>query len=208
MRLSALTKPGDMYGRLTVTKQIESLNGRSRFECLCSCGSIHFVLGQNLRNGDVQSCGCFQKESASEVHTRHGRTGSTEHDIWRSMKQRCCNPNKRSYSRYGGRGIKVCDDWSHSFEAFYRDMGPRPSMQHSLDRIDPNGHYEPSNCRWATKVEQQNNMRSNRIVEWRGRKQSLSQWSKELGINRSTLEGRLEWGWTVDEAFTTKERKK
>lgn len=113
---------------------------------------------------------------------KHGRWATPEYRAWRHMFDRCINPKDAYYHRYGGRGIRICDRW-RDFQAFLADMGERPSPQHSLDRIDVNGHYEPANCRWATKVQQANNTSTNRFIVIEGRSDSLANWVRLLNIN-------------------------
>lgn len=130
---------------------------------------------------------------------------SPVYQAWKSMKQRCNNPKNKQWDDYGGRGITVCKSWKW-FGNFYRDMG-MPPPDTSLDRIDNDGNYEPGNCRWATKEEQDNNRRSNRNLTWKGRTQTVSQWARELGMNKRTLLNRLNTGWLVDQALTTPVKK-
>lgn len=125
--------------------------------CECSCGGEKTVRGGALTSGNVISCGCRANLSLHSV--THGMTGQAEYIAWKAMKARCLNPNHKSYAGYGGRGISICKEWECSFENFFRDMGFRPSELHSVDRIDNDGNYEPSNCRWATKAEQTRNRR-------------------------------------------------
>ncbi|HEY9737554.1 MAG TPA: hypothetical protein V6D06_14770 [Trichocoleus sp.] len=119
------------------------------------------------------------------------------------MKSRCHNPNNAAYDRYGGRGIVVCDRWRESFENFYADMGPRPSEQHSIDRINNDGNYEPGNCRWATDKQQSRNTRRNRLLTYNGETLFLDEWAERLSISKHTLQTRLWRGWSVEEAFET-----
>jgi hypothetical protein len=118
------------------------------------------------------------------------------------MKDRCENPASKSWSSYGGRGIRVCDEWRGDFVAFLRYVGSRPSSRHSLDRINNEGHYEPGNVRWATSQEQGSNTRRNRNLTFRGETRTFSEWADALGIKRSTLYMRLRAGLTVEEALT------
>lgn len=121
---------------------------------------------------------------------------------WGTMKQRCINPNNPSHKYYGERGIRVCERWLN-YDNFVEDMGERPSLKHSIERIDTNGNYEPSNCRWATLIEQANNKRNNRLVEYGGKGQTLAQWARDLGINRHTLAQRYyTYGWPVERCLT------
>lgn len=139
----------------------------------------------------------------------HGHAGrlsgsqSPEYIAWCRMKSRCGNPLAPDYPRYGGRGIRVCPQWEASFEAFFSYIGPKPTPDHSVDRINNNGNYEPGNVRWATRKEQARNKRNTKFIEWRGRSQLISEWAKELGIERLTLRRRLVNGWPVELAFTT-----
>ena len=127
-----------------------------------------------------------------------------EYRTWRAMKARCHNTIDPKCANYGGRGIRVCERWANSFEAFLEDMGRKPSPRHSIDRVDNDGNYEPSNCRWATPKEQANNQRlkrSARMVEWNGKTQTMSDWARELGISVTLIHYRLEKGWSPAEAL-------
>lgn len=124
------------------------------------------------------------------------------YNSWQNMKDRCRNPKEKSFPRYGGRGIAVCQRWIESFDNFLADMGPRPSPRHSIDRYpNNNGNYEPNNCRWATPEQQAQNRRNNVTVSFNGKEQCISKWAKELGMPRATLNKRLKNGWRVDEAL-------
>jgi hypothetical protein len=129
-----------------------------------------------------------------------------EYEAWQSMKARCLNPRHRFFKHYGGRGIKVCEQWRQSFANFVADMGPRPSPDHSLDRIDNNGHYGPGNCRWVTQKEQCNNRRSNHHVTFNGETRTISQWAEVTGILKSCIRLRLKAGWSIEAALTTPSR--
>ncbi len=134
---------------------------------------------------------------------KHGMTYSGEWNAWAGMKQRCYNPKNHKYHMYGARWISVCSRWLNSFENFFADMGPKPSPQHSLDRYpNRNGNYEPSNCRWATKQEQANNLRSAKQLEFNGKIQSQAAWAREIGISAVTLRDRLA-RWSLERALTT-----
>jgi hypothetical protein len=133
-------------------------------------------------------------------HYIHGKWKTPEFGIWLRMLDRCRNPNRRAYHRYGGRGITVCDRW-HSFAAFLEDMGERPSSKHTLDRIDNEAGYSPENCRWATWKEQQQNRSNNHRLTFQGETLCLSEWAQRVGIKKTTLQERLYRGWSVERAL-------
>lgn len=150
---------GRRCGMLTALREDGRINGKVAWRCRCDCGAETTVDGVSLRTGNTRSCGC-------RARFRHGYSrADRRHPLywtWKSMRQRCSNPRNDGYALYGGRGINVCDRWSRSFPAFLEDVGERPSPGMSIDRIDPNGNYEPSNVRWATAAEQQHNRRDSR----------------------------------------------
>ena len=190
-----LNLEGMQFGRLVVKQRAENngSGGHVRWVCECSCGSgkITTVASSDLKRGTSRSCGCLQKEEAAARVKTHGMTNSSEYNIWFGIKARCLNPKNRAYHHYGGRGITVCDEWKDSFEAFYRDMGPRPSTEHSIDRKDNDGGYSKENCRWATEIEQHNNTRTVKLYDFGGEKLSISQIARKIGISVSALHQRL-----------------
>jgi len=165
--------PGARFGRLLV-RELDRTRPPTCWWCQCDCGTVISCRTGNLRKGTSRSCGCLARESARSVGQRNRKHGDAqarrpEYIAWGSLKARCTNPNTRGYRNYGGRGITVSAEWMNSYEAFLRDMGPRPSAEHSIDRIDNNGpytgpcpEYPNGNCRWATIVEQNRNKRTNR----------------------------------------------
>jgi hypothetical protein len=171
--------------------------------CRCDCGSEARVPAGRLRSGQ-QSCGCKKSEDAKKKATTHGLSkGNAEYKAWCHIKDRCHNPTNKSYARYGGRGIVVCDRWRDNFETFLADMGPRPSSRHSIERVNNDGPYSAENCRWATPTEQNNNKRSNKHVEAFGRRQTLAQWARELGVGYSMLQQRIyRQKWPVEKALS------
>ena len=172
----------------------------SKWKCVCDCGNTIEVLGYNLKSGNTRSCGCLQKDWATEQHKKHGETGTRLFTAWVHMKQRCNNPNDRAYKYYGARGITVCEQWANSFEDF-RDWAMTNGYADNLtiDRIDVNGDYSPENCRWITIQEQQRNKRDNVRVSYNGQVKTVGEWAKEFNCYSSSVyreilkrEGRLQ----------------
>lgn len=173
---------------------IKSPSGKVQWVCECDCGACLNVVTQNLINGNTKTCGCGKVERARQQglkNRKHGLTKTIEYKTWVNMKGRCLNPKYENYPNYGGRGIRVCNRWLNSFELFLKDMGPRPSPAHSIDRKDPDGDYEPDNCRWATIEEQCNNKRASKKYLLDGESFSVAQLSRKFNIPYSTLECRL-----------------
>lgn len=192
---------GQRFGRLrALSVRREGRGGRSvvLWRCQCDCGVSVDVISQSLRSGATQSCGCMRAETVSARQRKHGMSSSGTYATWSSMIQRCANPNKKEYGRYGGRGIKVCERWK-TFELFVADMGKRPAGL-TIDRIDSNGDYEPGNCRWATYKQQANNTARNRRYTFKGKTLTMREWARTLGITDSSLSERLD-KWPVEIAL-------
>ena len=152
---------GKTFGRLTVTGPADKGKfGHVQWMCHSSCGSVRPVEETALRRGHTKSCGCASRESVIGRSTTHGGASSPEYRVWAALKDRCLNPKDKGYYRYGGRGISVCEDWKTSFACFLADMGPRPSSEHSIERVDNSKGYSPSNCVWATATRQTRNTRA------------------------------------------------
>jgi hypothetical protein len=149
------------FGRLTALRPATWRHRRLLWECRCDCGKTLVVDGNNLRRGHTRSCGCFSRESLRRRMTTHGKRRTAEYSVWRDMWTRCTNPNGKFYQHYGGRGIRVCNRWKR-FENFLSDMGLRPDGL-TLERKNTNGNYTPSNCKWATRLEQNRNRRNCKI---------------------------------------------
>lgn len=197
---------GQRFGRLLVQEFAgKDKNSQSYWNCICDCGNATRILGQSLRNGDTQSCGCFHKEQQAKCSITHGQNRgghiTKSYRIWAYMIQRCNNPNNLNYKHYGGRGIKVCERWL-KFENFYEDVGDVPEGM-TFDRRDNERGYEPDNWRWATWREQQNNRRNNIWKTYNGETKTITQWERSLGISRGTLWMRLNKGWSDERAFNT-----
>jgi hypothetical protein len=191
---------GQVFGRLTALSHVEQ-PGQAKWLCRCECGTIREVFANKLKRKHTQSCGCLHKEMVGAMFATHRMSNSAEYRIWAGIKRRCYAPTCSHYECYGGRGITVCDRWLNSFESFYKDMGPRPSVHHSIDRIDVNGHYEPKNCRWATIKQQRRNTRSTRFVQYMGKDVSLAEAAELSGIRITTLHKRLSLGWSGQDLF-------
>lgn len=197
---------GQVFHELTVIGLCVAAGsyGGRKWTCRCTCGKESRVVGYALRSGRTKSCGHLGRGALNRTRHGHSRKRSTtpEYSTWSSMRDRCQNENKEIYKNYGGRGIRVCDRWNDSFEAFYADMGPKPSPGHSIDRIDNDGDYEPGNCRWATPSQQRRNSRRTTMITYLGKTQCLSDWAIEIGLARRTLDSRIRSGWSIESAMT------
>jgi len=194
---------GSVFGRLTVLCPAEqTANKGNQSQCRCECGNETIARNADLKSGRKQSCGCL---ALRHGHSR--RSGkSAEYFVWQQMLRRCADKDHPQYPSYGERGICVCKEWN-SFDAFIADMGERPSRHHSIDRKNNDGNYCKENCRWATRVQQNNNKRNNRFFCFYGKRLSLAQWSRISGVLRETIRNRIDkHGWSEKLAVWTPPR--
>ena len=195
---------GKQFGRLTAISRAKNARGRTRWNCVCECGNKVIITTKSLSNGDTKSCGCYKVELATKQNTTHGlsKIHRKTMRLWSMMKDRCYNINNKSYHDYGGRGITVCEQWINSFASFYHDMGDRPTGK-TLDRINNDGAYSPSNCKWSTYHEQGHNKRNNVFITHKGVTLTHCQWSNVLGGNDRLVSVRISRGWDDERAVTT-----
>jgi hypothetical protein len=196
---------GLKFNRLTAIEPTgKTKNGIIIWRCLCECGNETSVPSTSLRNQSIKSCGCFHKEVAAQQGAStaiHGMSNSRLYRIWGNMKSRCYNKNASSFEHYGARGIQICESWINDFQAFLKDMGPTFKKGLTLDRIDVNGNYEPSNCRWASTKEQSRNKTNNRVIETPWGNITLAEAAENAGISMSTLFYRLQRNCDKDKLF-------
>lgn len=205
---------GKRFNRLVVIKHYDNNRKNGvKWLCMCNCGQEVIVLGSSLRKGNTKSCGCLQREIAAilcKKRTSHGqaRRGKTTLLYWvhQGMIRRCYNSKHKSWSEYGGRGIKVCKRWL-KFENFDKDMGEgwKPGLQ--IDRKNNDEEYSPENCYWATSEQQARNKRNNHLITFNGKTQCMTAWSEEIKISVQTLSSRFRYGWSVERTLTEPLRK-
>jgi hypothetical protein len=196
---------GRKFGRLLILGLGEKRGSRLLWRVRCDCGTEKQSGGGDIRSGKIISCGCWKREKARAAGDRtrtHGMSGTSTHNIWDTMIQRCHNPNRKDYQRYGGIGITVCDRWRNSFEHFLADMGERPTGL-SIDRRDGTKGYSPDNCRWATNVEQARNSKSARLVTIAGKTKCVTEWLVDIGLSDTAYQSRRHRGWDDARALTT-----
>ena len=197
---------GKRFGKLVVVEEMpERFNKRIMYRCICDCGNETVVCGHDLRSGGTKSCGCLGHKNKSIPRPHHGLSSHPLFHIWCGVLQRCYTESAKNYPNYGGRGISVCDEWRYDFRSFYDwslSSGWKQGL--TLDRIDPNGNYEPSNCRWVTQAVQNMNKRNSLPeFELRGEKKRLQDWADEYGMCYSTVFSRIKRGWDLERALTT-----
>lgn len=193
-------------GRWTVVGHIGMIRPKFRaWLCRCDCGTERNVKTVELTSGRSKSCGCRKSILIADGgQAKHGQSYAPDFQVWKGMIARCHNPKSKDFRNYGGRGITVCDRWRESPQAFFDDMGPRPTPRHSIDRFpDNDGNYEPGNCRWATTKEQASNRRSSRHIEHEGVTRTLSEWAEHVGLRIDTLHQRLGLGWDFARSIGT-----
>lgn len=190
---------GQRFGRLLVLRKsdeyIQKKSTLIMWHCICDCCNEVDVRSQDLKNGKTQSCGCLHKD----IISTHGLSRNRLYQIWIDMRSRCNNKKLKCYHNYGGRGIKVCEEWN-DYQNFYNwsiNNGYKDEL--TIDRINVNGNYEPSNCKWATKIEQENNRRNNRYSTYKGERITISDFERVTGITRTYIVTRLNSGKTFDE---------
>jgi hypothetical protein len=194
--LRRLQLTGQVFGLFRVVGEAERSRNRRRWLCECSCGERRVVDQGNLRSGHSTSCGCLGPASKT-----HGLSRTREYRTWQNIISRCGNPRTPFYDIYGGRGIRVCERWLASFDAFLEDLGPRPPSASSIDRINVDGDYEPANCRWADHKTQMRNTRNNRFVVMDGETMTLAEAVERRGLKYNTVLYRLRRGKPVEEAL-------
>lgn len=204
----AKDETGNIYGKLTVLQFAEMRRGLAYWHCRCECGTMTIVAGADLRKKSTVSCGCHRASAGGGYKT-------TEYSSWKEMKARCYNQNDTGYHWHGGRGIRICKNWRHTFPQFLADMGKKPSTEHSIERIDNDGNYScgqceecvakgwPANCKWATDLEQRQNTRKTRLLTYNGETHGLREWARRLGISHCTLRSRLAKGWPIEKVFSS-----
>lgn len=205
------------FGRLVVVEKSNSKNGETMWKCKCDCGKTTIVSTSNLKAGRIKSCGCFKLDKLIELSTTHNQRHTFLYEVWKAIRQRCNNPKHASYHNYGGRGIAVCDEWNKSFQAFYdwsyangysTENQKDEKLKLTIDRINNDGNYEPSNCRWVDRKTQSRNMRTTKFITFKGQTKSVSEWCELYGINRNSFDVRIKGGWSIEDALTKPIKKK
>ena len=201
---------GQKFGRLAaVSPTSKRTSGKNIvWECKCDCGNITYVSSSSLKNGSIQSCGCWKKERMATLNKTHGGKNERLYGVWIDMRRRCNDSSMTSYQDYGGRGITVCSDWNSDY-AIFREWAlsngydpQAPFGVCTIERINVNGNYEPSNCKWITIGEQALNRRNSLLLTYKGKTQNASQWDRELGFPRGTVVKRYRRNWNYERIFT------
>ena len=196
------------FGKLTVidfsSKITKNKKTRKYWLCKCECGNYKVIEQDHLISGHTRSCGCFKKETISNRFYKHGLTDTRLFRIWTNVKTRCYNKKSKFYKNYGGRGIVICNEWKNNFNSFYNwAMSNGYQDDLTIDRIDVNENYEPSNCRWVDIKTQQRNRGNNYLIKYNGEEHCVTEWGRILGINYGTILYRLKkLKWSIRKAFT------
>ncbi len=198
-----MTKLIDLTGQkfkslLVVDRALDKDNKITKWNCICDCGHKNIITSNNLINGKRNQCKFCNKRPEKTF----GLSGNYLYMAWSSIKQRCFNVKDKRYASYGGRGISMCQEWFYDFHKFASHIGERPSSDHSIERIDNHGNYEPGNVKWATAYEQNSNKRTNAIMTFNGEALTMAQWSRKLGIKFNTLNERIKRGWSTERTLT------
>ena len=199
---------GVRVGKLLVLEKLQKRKGANKsivYLCLCDCGETTEVITSHLASKKVQSCGCSHTDALLKRNTTHGMRYNGVYHVWNGMIQRCENPKAPNFKNYGGRGIKVCPEW-HDPWTFLKDMGDRPSKDHSIERKNVNGNYCPENCCWTTLDVQANNKRNTRLLDYNGSKLTMSQLAKKYRLSYGMIWSRLRKGLSIKEAIETPPR--
>ena len=206
MKLKDLT--GQKINKLTIIKRVANSKwNETRWLCNCECGNQTILTYGKIAYGRTKSCGCYLKEATSNLNKKHGLRNHRLYNILANMKQRCYNENSKAYKNYGGRGIKICDEWlakEDGFMNFYNwaiNNGYNGDL--SIDRIDNDGNYEPQNCRWVNNSIQSNNRRNNHKLTFNGDTLNISEWAEKYNLTISAIIHRLDRGWSIEKTLTT-----
>lgn len=193
---------GKKIGNLTFIKPVGKKNGNYIWKVKCDCGKLANLPGYTVKSGNTKSCGCLKGERLEEI------SQTPEYFCYRDLLKRCTNPEDKNFKNYGGRGIRVCRRWRQSFQNFLDDMGQKPSPNHSIERKDNGGNYEPDNCIWATAKIQSNNTRANRLIRAFGMNQKIQTWAKLTGLSANLIAQRIDkLKWSSETALKTPKRK-
>ena len=198
---------GKRYGRLVVIERTKNKGSKTAWLCKCDCGNEKIVTGDGLNRGNTKSCGCLSKEIARNRQYKHGKTQCRLYNVWYSMKRRCYDKNVKNFNKYGGRGIKVCEEWLNDFLSFYNwaiSNGYRDDVERgklTLDRIDNNKGYYPDNCRWVNQKIQNRNKTNLFMITYNGKTLCAQEWAEKLGCRASLIIERIKRGWSIEDAF-------
>lgn len=200
---------GQKFGRLTVIERTKNYKGRVFWKCLCECGNYCYISTKTLRNNTAKSCGCLRIDLLKQRVCKHSMTNTRLYKIWKNIKKRCYGNTPYLTKYYKDKGIVMCKEWKNDFLAFYNwsinngyDNNTNRGVC-TLDRINYNGNYEPSNCRWISIQKQQLNKSSNRLITYNNETHCISEWAKIINVKPKTLEMRFLRGWDIEKALTT-----